>query len=1050
MAMSPDSNDHRSSIFTLGGMLLVIFTFLLASSPARNSDVWRHLATGRALLDGSYALGSDPFAHTTAGVYWVNHSWLYDTATFLVFQHIGPETLLIVMALLVAGLCALLLLAAGQGGWIGFLSIGLAMLAMGPYLSLRPSTISYVLLGATFVWSERASRSTATIWPPLILVALWANLDEWFFLGSLVIGLYALGLLLQRRSTAPGEKPALRDLSLVFAGSLAVCVLNPHHVRVFSLPPLLDPFLSVEWQQLLGRELFVSPFHADYLKTPLGMSPAGWAYYLLLLLGLASLVARGIGRNWSRDLVLLTFGVLSGWRAGLIPFFAVVAGPAIALNFGEVLARRRPAVDFSAPATWRLRLAWASLLLLLLLAVAGAWTGWLVGGPFEPRRWSIEADPSLVKAADAFARWHEAGRIDPKARGFNLSPDVAHYLAWFCPREKSFADTRAHLFPANVVADFLALRRQLAGSAAPSADDPSEREDWPTALHRLNITHLIIHDASERRLTAALDKVLAAPAEWPLIHLEGRTVVFASGNADKSGKSACDCPAVDLSRRAYEVSEPDKAPPSAGQERPEPRRWWHALYRPLPAANIDRDEAIVYLAHFEAQRSAYRRRHFAHWQSTLAAGTCLATPSGGWHANTVAQQLPFALLAASLKPSRPDAKSPPDPREQMALSWFFRYLVRQDDGPPESLHLAIRSARRAIHTNPNDPVPYLLLAGAYQRLLEKTAERSAAPASLLYQLRQIQIIVACKQALLLKDQSPRFPEQRPHEYRAHEHLAHKQLAELYQKMGLMDLALSHWLERVRLLRAVGPMPQEDADAFAERLEQMQDMVDALQKQVRDAIHLHETHTFKLDVFGKALKAHEMGLPGHALDLLLRSQYEVFGTEGARLELQLLLTAGRVKELLDWTEWFDPQQEAKLGRFPFRWLQTQLAAALGNYAQADEQLQQLSFDRIDVPGLGMRNVPVTTAAAAVVAKYVLDSAQLCLKDDVRTFLGRVEDLALHIPRHAEVLLMRGMLAMEWGETAYAARLFRQALEMSRAQSDGAAAPARRYLQQFSRK
>src|SRR5262249_39028932 len=54
-----------------------VLAFLLASFAARNADLWLHLASGRAILNGTYKLGEDPFAYTTEGVQWVNHSWLY-------------------------------------------------------------------------------------------------------------------------------------------------------------------------------------------------------------------------------------------------------------------------------------------------------------------------------------------------------------------------------------------------------------------------------------------------------------------------------------------------------------------------------------------------------------------------------------------------------------------------------------------------------------------------------------------------------------------------------------------------------------------------------------------------------------------------------------------------------------------------------------------------------------------------------------------------------------------------------------------------------------
>jgi hypothetical protein len=55
-------------------ILVVVLTFFLASFLARNSDVWLHLASGRAIVQGDAGFGVDPFAHTSGGAYWANHN----------------------------------------------------------------------------------------------------------------------------------------------------------------------------------------------------------------------------------------------------------------------------------------------------------------------------------------------------------------------------------------------------------------------------------------------------------------------------------------------------------------------------------------------------------------------------------------------------------------------------------------------------------------------------------------------------------------------------------------------------------------------------------------------------------------------------------------------------------------------------------------------------------------------------------------------------------------------------------------------------------------
>ena len=95
--------------------LTLLVAGLLASVPARNSDVWLHLAAGRGLIDGTYQFGTDPFSHTTSGEYWVNHDWLYDVASYGLYRAAGG-TGLVVVKVLITGVLALMLLRLGRAG----------------------------------------------------------------------------------------------------------------------------------------------------------------------------------------------------------------------------------------------------------------------------------------------------------------------------------------------------------------------------------------------------------------------------------------------------------------------------------------------------------------------------------------------------------------------------------------------------------------------------------------------------------------------------------------------------------------------------------------------------------------------------------------------------------------------------------------------------------------------------------------------------------------------------------------------------------------------
>jgi hypothetical protein len=270
-------------------VLVVLLAFLLASSPARNSDLWLHLAAGRALLQGDYRPSTDPFAHTTEGAYWVNHSWLYDVLAYGLYQTAGGVGLVVVKALLVAGLAALMLCCCWRTGekWLAALAVAAGVVALGPYLPLRPAVVSYVLLGVTLWWLQQAwagprrGLGFSIILPALF--ALWANLDEWFLLGPLTVGLYALGAVLEDRRDAargrarPDAAERLRALGLVAAAGLATVLLNPHHVRALTLPAALGP-PGTAWppEDVPGIDPLSSPFAAASLRSTF-VTPAGIA-----------------------------------------------------------------------------------------------------------------------------------------------------------------------------------------------------------------------------------------------------------------------------------------------------------------------------------------------------------------------------------------------------------------------------------------------------------------------------------------------------------------------------------------------------------------------------------------------------------------------------------------------------------------------------------------------------------------------------------------------------------------------------------------------------
>ncbi len=1037
---------RRLDIVT-GGIVLLL-AFLLASFPARNSDLWMHLATGKFLAEGKYHFGVDPFAYTTGGTYWVNHAWLYNLVCYSLYQTLGGPGLIVLKALLVVLLAGVLLRLGWKGGslWTSVACTGLAIVVMSPRLHLQPVCVSYLFLGLTLWFLERPPLNQGAntprspflfCWPLFLLFAWWVNLDSWFLLGPLTVALYLIGQVLEtglegERAKAKGERIEahktlpfrLSPFAFALPVLLAACLLNPHTIHAFTLPPQLGlsgavPALK---HDPLFRSLLVSPFQGLYFRTSFGSSIAGLAYFLLVLLGLLSFVLNYPGWRWQRALVWFAFFLLSAYQARSIPFFAVVAGPIMALNFQEFAGRYfGAAVQGQAPRSrWALWGRRGAVLAGLGLVVA-AWPGWLQGRPYEHRGWTVGSDISLQQAAEQISRWRTEGKLGKEARGFNFSPDSANYFAWACPVEKGFFDHRLELF-SQAAAEYTTIRQTLMAVAAEEsfgrpgdAPSPAPLSDLRDILRRRKIDHVILYDSDLPWKPSPLDRLLAAPREWPLLYLDGRTAIFAWNDPARSESAdAFASLRLDYPQQAFHPPQERQAPrqrratfkPVAGQ-------WWDlagwqdAFLKPPAPRPLETDEAAAYLKYFDVLAPQNFNRHAALWVDSLAAGI-IAVPAhastGGYSTGPLATCSSFAL------------------RVDLANS----FLRNQDDGPPGLALLAVRAARRALHANPDDAYAYLVLGEAYLHLGRNTRERvweSALP--LLGQLRRVQAVVALNQALLLKSDLGQ---------------AHADLTSLYFDQGYQDLALKHLKEHLKYSQVSGRHPGESADPAAERIAQLEKQVDALDREVQRLLGDYEVRSLNLKVFERARLANGLGLAAKALDILNGSDIGAFGLDGLRLRLELLLATGQVRDV---QEWMSPELKDALRGYDYLWLKARLAAATGDYDEADNQLQEMVTSSVTVPEM-KQTVSLRTAMALAIGQAILDGRlqyqspanliQTPLKR--QETLNQTQGLALLLRREADVAVLRGLLDLESGRTRQAATHFRESLLLWKSEGDAA--------------
>jgi hypothetical protein len=1070
--------------------LLLVLAFLVASFAIHNGDFWLHLATGRALAEGTYNVfsGSDPFSYMTEGIRWVNHSWLFDWLVYGLYNLAGGQGLALARALLGLTLAVVLLQIRRprQSLWAPVVCVGLALLALSPRLLFQPVLVSYLFLGITLylllrntgtpdaearpVTFEVSSsgqpvcQSRRHLWllPPLFV--LWVNLDNWFLLGPLTVALVLLGTWLDQALSPSHHKESkpIKQLAQVLGVGLVACLLNPNHIRAFTLPPELAYLVvrlsgpsSAEWlaagsvmRDIGGVPFLFSPLLRDYWSQPYGgLNVSGMAYFVLLALGLLSFVLCARARLragaaaaptnlWPRMLLWLVFATLSLLLARLIPFFVIVAGPVTALNLQE-FAWRRFGMEVRVDGRWRLWSLGGRLLTALgcLGLVFLAWPGWLHGGPQDPRfphrvAWRVYVNPSLQRVAERICALDAPGEL----RGFSVHPDVAYYLSWFCPQAKSFLDQRFGLFAGSAeeyvrarrslraAGEYLLLSRQNPGMAPPP-------EDWREIFQNHKINFVVLKTTDADIVQGALfAKLWRDSRNWPLLYADGRTMVFgwrAPGQPDLFRGQA-----VDFNKLAFGKVPENRQAPSRAPDPPQgPRGFWLTYWLGPPERPLAASEGRFYVQDFDLAGQA--------WFDLIQSWKRLDPWPDRWLG-------PVGLAAVI-----PGSVSGP---AALATAVAEPRLFLVDNGPPGDPVMAVRAARRAIAASPDESSNYLLLAAGYQTLWARQEQRwlrrpPGGPESLRavnvldrQTLRQIQVTAALNEFIRLQPDkvSPTLAD------------AHRELWQIYARLHYLDLALEHLRQYNAQLAVIQPRPDkkkqydQEREVFARLLKTWEANV----KQRQDAFDLTAARPLEGRLAAAVLEPYKhidannqqqvdrsgLGLAQKALELLQAANVSKLSVEEKKLyvelQLRLLLTMGRLHEA---REGLVPGLRELLGP-AYDYYQAALAAALGNYAEAQEALAQV--ETIFANAGKKHEALVRKLAEWDRSRLLLTLAfdppiqtQPILRASMFVYqqlVARSYDVPPAGPPHGAIRVLRGLLALEQGDTAAAAGHFEEAL------------------------
>ncbi len=531
------------------------------------SGLWSQLQAGREIAAKGGPVVVDASSIAGEGRRWANVPWLFDLVHYEVFSAVAslappaepgtsPATAaargdqfgagaLIALDAFVRALAAWLLLGLrrkGPGLWWAAVCVTLALgvsLSPEPAESFQPgeageavrvlrTSLGYNIggiagpagvssqgWGLLFLAAEllllhhainlgRGGRLYALI--PLFLA--WANVDESFGFGLVVLAATAIGLVFDGRrkgATGPGARSAL----IVLGASFAATFVNPSHV--FGVLAGFGTMLRIVGLNVgPPNPAPTSAFGSAFKELGAGFARSFQLYQGALVgIGLASFALNRHRFSFARLLMFVVASAL--WLLALVftgPF-AVVLAAVIVLN-GQEWYHDTFGTEGRVGPTWTLwstggRLATIALVFFAIFRWTTGYGGQVGGQQFG---FGYNADDFSFEAADAIRDLPIEGNV------LNTTLEQGDSLAWRASgKRKPYLDSRLHLYPRSVFDDWEVLRRNI-------RDDVPEK--WRSALDASKVSVVMVQVTGAPR---TYSRLMASP-NWAPFHDDGNTVLF--------------------------------------------------------------------------------------------------------------------------------------------------------------------------------------------------------------------------------------------------------------------------------------------------------------------------------------------------------------------------------------------------------------------------------------------------------------------------------------------------------------------------------------------
>jgi hypothetical protein len=471
------------------------------------TDLWHHLARGRAIVAEGRLVDTDRFTFTMAGKPFQDVNWLWQVAFYKLHQLGGLSLVQTTNSAVLAGMMTVLLVLAWRRSGSLAVASGVCVVAffgLWQLLIIRPQTFSFLLFVVLYGVLEGATRRRWLLVVPPLVVALWTNCHGGFPVGLVLVGTYVLAqgieAWLAQRGTPKPLRAALLERwpwAACLAGCVAATLLNPYGWRVYEYVALTSSTASArridEWLP----------------PTPGLLIGKVWIASILVMLVLCAMPGR---RPTVRELCVMgIFLPLTFGSVRMVAWWLLIVTPILAAQVAANLPWFKQSSDTNEQPSRGAAVLCGGILFVVLLSLP----------------WLERANPVLLlpgrgqrQETDLQALADKIAAERPNARVFTRFA-WGEYLGWSLdPRGKVFMDGRIEIIPDEVWNEYGAVTRG--------------RPEWQAILDRYNVDFLVLDRTGYHHdlLPLVLDS-----QKWHVVEERGDAVLFSRNPEGSAGAS---------------------------------------------------------------------------------------------------------------------------------------------------------------------------------------------------------------------------------------------------------------------------------------------------------------------------------------------------------------------------------------------------------------------------------------------------------------------------------------------------------------------------------